>query len=183
MKSLKVPVIETQRLIIRPITLEDAQDLYEISSNPNVTKYLTYNAHKDLEESKYVIENIFLKRVEQGIFEPYVVVYKENNKMIGTCDFINYDGHTVEIGYMYHEDYWGKGIASEALQSVIHVAFNQLNIGRISISHMIDNKASQRVIEKAGFKRIGIERQSLKTLKGTIEDVVVYDLLKEDIDE
>lgn len=179
MDKLKVPILETERLILKPIQMDDAQALFEICSLDSVTQYLSYESHKSIEETQDVLENIFLKRVENGIFEAYVVWDKEKNKLIGTCDFVDYDGSNAVIGYMYHPDYWGKGIATESLNAVIDVAFNTLDIHRLEIAHILDNIGSQRVIEKCGFKKIGVKRQAILK-NGSYEDIVEYDMLRED---
>lgn len=180
MKDLRVKPFATKRCILRAMTRDDAQDFYEIASNPLVNKYVSYQPHQSVEETKEVMETIFFTRMDKGIFEPYVVVSKQSGKMIGTCDFISYNGHSAEIGYAYHPDYWGQGIATEVLTKLVEIAFEELGIHRLVIKHMTENIASQRVIEKSGFKLIGVQRQALYQ-KGSYYDLLEYDLLREDL--
>lgn len=179
MQRIKVPIVETNRLIIRPITKEDAYDLYEITSNPNVTRFLTYSPHMSVDESLQSIEERFIN-ADSNNFETYCVELKSNKKMIGMCNFISKDYDQVVIGYQFNEDYWNQGIATEALNKVVEVAFNNLEISRIEISHATENIGSQRVIEKAGFKLVGTKRH-VPQADGTYLDIKIYDLLKEDL--
>lgn len=152
MLKLELPEVETARLIIRPIRLSDAQDLYEIASDQRVNEHLLYPLHKSVDDTKNIIERLFLSRVSQGVPSAYVLVDKTNNKMIGTCDFVSiHYGDVAEIGYSLNYDYWNKGLMSEAIKKVIEVGFEYIGLRRIEIKHSVHNKASQRVIEKAGF--------------------------------
>lgn len=180
MEKYRLPNLETNRLIIRPMQSTDVQDLYEISSNPKVTKFLTYETHGSIEETKSTVDNIFLNRPEKGLYEAYVIVYKENNKMIGCCDYINRN-HVITIGYQLNEDYWNQGIMSEALDAVIKQAFKLEGIERIFIEHDPNNIGSQKVIEKAGFKKIGLARKAIPLANGSFGDSIQYDLIKEDL--
>ncbi len=182
MLKLELPEVETQRMIIRSIRLSDAQDLYEIASDPRVNKYLLYPMHKSLDETKEIIRKVFLTRVEQGVPSAYVLVDKKKNKMIGTCDFVSIHYHDVaEIGYSLNYDYWNNGLMSEAIKKVIEIGFDHVGIRIIQIKHSINNHASQRVIEKAGFQYEGTQRKLLydKTIND-YADCKIYSLLKEE---
>lgn len=104
--------------------------------------------------------------------------------MIGMFDFNNYDvkNESSEIGYVINRNYWGQGYTLEALKKVIEVGFEILNLKRISIAHMVENKQSQRVIEKADFKYEGYLRQSIKDGRGNYHDKKVYSILKDEFD-
>ena len=180
MLNLILPTIKTKRLIIRPIKLEDANDLYVIASDKRVNDYLSYPLHKSLDETKQVIDKYFLNRPANGIPQTYVLVYKENNKMIGTCDFVSIRYHDVgEIGYSLNYDYWNQGLMSEALKEVINVGFAHVGLRKIEIKHSVNNKASQRVIEKTGFIYEGTLRKLIyDKLVNDYVDCKTYGILK-----
>ena len=180
----KLPIIETERLILRPIQLTDAGDMFEYSSDSEVTKYLTFLSPKNIAETIEILTNCFLNRDESDIPESYCLVLKENSKMIGVCDFSKIDikNECAEIGFVINRKFWGHGYTLEALKKVIEVGFLYFNFRRIVVSHMIENEQSQRVIEKADFRYEGCLRQSIKDGKGIYHDLKVYSILKDEFD-
>ena len=89
MLNCYVRKIETERLILRPITLDDAADMFAYCSDPETIKYLTFKQHESVEASREVIAKFFLERPQNGVPEAYAIVLKKNGKMIGTgrCSF------------------------------------------------------------------------------------------------
>lgn len=102
-----LPTLETSRLILRKISLEDVKDLYSYASNEEVCKYVTWDTHKtriDTEEYvKFVLNQYQMKKVA-----PWGIEYKENKTLIGTIDFVWWEPKhkTAEIGYILSNDYW-----------------------------------------------------------------------------
>lgn len=179
---LKMPIIETERLILRPINISDAEDLFDYASDREVTKYLLWKAHEKIEDSINVIINVFNKRVDRGIPEAHAIVLKSSGKMIGMCDFvyINESHKCGEIGYVLNRKYWGNGYMVEACREVIKLGFERLNLIRIQISHDINNYQSQRVIEKLGFQFEGIKRKAYIKWDGTTSTVKTYSIIDDD---
>lgn len=176
-----MPTVETERLILRPIQLDDDKDMYEYCSDDDVIKYLWFEKHDSIEFSRYVIEKLFLNRVDVGIPEAYAIVIKESNKMIGTIDVNQVHFNEVGvIGYVIHKDYWGKGIVSEALETLIPILFYHCGFYRLEINHCADNVGSARVIEKAGFIQEGRFRRRKKERDGHRADYIYYGLCKDD---
>ncbi len=160
MLKLRLPTIETERLILRPIQLEDVKDMFEYAGDVENLRYVWFPRHLNLDSSKQAIKDHFLNRVEKGIPEAYCVVIKPEMKMIGTVDV-----HTVrfndvgEVGYILNKRYWNQGIVSEALPLLISVMFHHCGFQRIEIQHNAENMPSGRVIEKAGFIKEGAYRK------------------------
>lgn len=179
---LKMPTIETQRLILRPINISDVNDLYEYASDEEVTKYLTWKTHKSIEDSINVIENVFNKRVERGLPEAHALVLKANGKMIGMCDIVNLNlqHRAGEIGYVLNRNFWGQGLMVEACKEVIKLGFERFKLIRIQISHDINNYQSQRVIEKLGFTYEGIKRKAFIKWDGSITTIKTYSIIDEE---
>jgi ribosomal-protein-alanine N-acetyltransferase len=183
MLKLNVPVIETQRLILRPIKVEDAQDLFEYASDEEVVRLLSWTRHENVQRSEASIRDYFLTRPEKGIPEAYAIVYKKNNKMIGTVDV-----HTVrfgdvgEIGYVLNRHYHNQGLMSEALIAALPIWFKDCGFRRLEIMHNEINIGSGRVIEKAGFIKEGVYRKLRSEKDGNYYDFCFYALLKEDLE-
>lgn len=181
MLNLKMPVVESERLRLRPIRLDDAPAMFAYASDPEVLKYLWWEPHTQLSQSEEAIRDRFLTRPSLGVPEAYAIVWKANDQMIGTIDV-----HTVHfgdvgvLGYVIHKDYWGKGVMSEALKLIVPVLFHHCGFYRVEINHSADNIASGKVIEHAGFVLEGRFRQRKVERDGHRSDYLYYGLLKDD---
>ncbi len=175
-----IPTLETERLILRKIMVSDAEDMYEYSRDANVTKYLTWSPHSD---KYYTLDYIKFvqKKYKTGDFRDWAVVDKATGKMIGTCGFTSVDLHNrrAEIGYVYNPEFWGRGIAAEALGRVMEFGFSRLELNRIEGRFMVENTASKRVMEKVGMTFEGIHRESLY-VKEKYRDVGVCAILRDE---
>lgn len=176
-----MPILVTDKFILRPIQIEDARDMFEYASDQNVVKYLWWEAHTSLGQTQESIENHFLSRPQRGIPEAYAIIYKVNQKMIGTIDV-----HTVHfndigvIGYALNKDYWGQGIVKEALEMLILTCFHHCGFYRLEINHCADNVGSQKVIERAGFIKEGQFRRRKIERDGHRSDYLYYGLCADD---
>jgi ribosomal-protein-alanine N-acetyltransferase len=166
-----IPTIETDRLILRKLSVADADDMYDYSKDENVTKFLTWSPHPDRYYTMDYIKFV-QKKYKTGDFRDWAVIDKATGKMIGTCGFTSVDlqNKKAEIGYVYNSDFWGKGIATEALQKVIEFGFSKLDLNRIEGRFMVENTPSRHVMEKCGMTFEGVHRQFL-LIKGKYRDV------------
>ena len=181
---LDVPVLTTERLIIRPIELTDTDDLFEICADPRVNDWLSYPLYHEKEKVREYIEMILNDPVLKHIPPHYVLVEKKSGKMIGTCDFVKSVDGVSEIGYSLNYNYWGQGYMSEALPAVIQTGFEHIGFRRIEIRALEANQRSIRVIEKAGFVYEGTQRKAAyDKISRDYMDVRCYSLLKEDWEE
>ena len=154
--NIEIPTLETGRLIIRPLVVEDAIAMYNNwASDSRVTKYLTWKPHESVNDTLEIIriwkaECLNSPNITLGI------VYKEENKLIGTINYFNVDMtfKEAEIGYCLSYDYWNKGIMSEALKEFIRFGFEKLGFLKVKACHDARNRASGKVMEKAGMKYI-----------------------------
>ena len=142
-------VIETERLLLRPIRIEDARDMYEYCSVPEVSRYVTWERHPSESFTKRNIRRI-LKGYKAGTFFDFAIEYKENGKMIGTCGYtsFDFDSDSAEIGYVVNPDYQRISVATEAASEVISYAFEVLGAKRVFARFIEGNDASRRVMEK-----------------------------------
>ncbi|OCA90365.1 GCN5 family acetyltransferase [Bacillus sp. FJAT-27225] len=174
------PNLETERLKLRKITLDDIEDMYSYCSNEEVPKYASWNAHNSLEETKETIERV-INQWENKNLVHWGIEYKENRKLIGTIEFVIWDTqHKVaEIGYALSKDYWGMGFATEAASEVIKFGFNNMNLVRIQARCYLENIGSARVMEKAKMSFEGVIRKGLLA-KGKHQDLKMYSIISEE---
>ncbi|MEG0156226.1 MAG: GNAT family protein [Anaerovoracaceae bacterium] len=170
--------LETQRLRLEAWKKKDAEDLFAYAQNPNVGPPAGWGPHKDLKESKEVIKEIFLKN------QVWKIIEKESGRVIGSIGFEG-DRHrpaiaSKELGYSLAYEYWGRGIMPEAAEAVIRYTFEQEGTEIVAIQTGPENKRSQGVIAKMGFVYEGTQRYAYKTYDGSIRDVLVYSLKKEE---
>ena len=149
-----IPNIDLDDIFLRPINIKDVKDIFEFTSDPLVTKYLFWNPHKFYEETLLFIKNIHLTKPENNLPVSYVIVNKLNDKVIGLAGFVNMqiEKSTVEIIYLLNRKYWQKGYITRVCKELINFGFKYLNVNTIEIGHVVDNIASERVIEKCKFK-------------------------------
>lgn len=174
------PDLETDRLLLRRFTMKDAKDMYEYTSDPAVSKYVTWNTHQTINDSLGFIQ-FTLDKYKKDEAGDWGIVLKENNKFIGSCGFVwvdktNLSGH---IGYVLSRKYWNKGIMSEAVKILLKFGFNEMNLYRIEAFHKLPNEASGKVMQKVGMKYEGILRSRLFS-KEQLWDVKLYAITKED---
>jgi len=158
----RIPMLETDRLILRRMKTDDYMDMYEYAKQERVTKYLLWSPHPDAQYTRDYLSYI-QGRYKAGEFYDWSVVLKENGKMIGTCGFakFDYDNNSAEIGYVINPDYWNNGYASEAVSTVMDFGFSRLNLHRIEARYIVGNEVSRRVMEKCGMQFEGIHVSSL----------------------
>ena len=163
--------LHSERLLFRKMCKRDAADMYDYAKRPEVTRYLLWREHPDLTYTKR-----YLAYVETcyraGSFFDFAVVERESGRMIGTCGFTRFDfaNNAAEIGYVLHPEYWNRGLASEAVRTILQYGFETLGLHRIEARYMKDNLASRRVMEKCGMHFEGIQR-GLMLIKDRYEDI------------
>ncbi|MBL3645636.1 GNAT family N-acetyltransferase [Bacillus sp. RHFB] len=175
------PVIETKRLILREVTLEDAGDMFKYLSVTDVVKPMgldPFETVNDVWDEIKWYESIF----EKGSGIRWGITLKDSGKVIGSCGFLNMvtKHHRAEIGYELSKNHWGKGIASEALEAVVMYGYRHFHLERIEALIEPDNHPSQKLVEKQGFRREGLLRHYEFT-RGKFDDLYMYSLIKEDL--
>lgn len=151
-------IFETDRLRLRPPTMNDADEIFKkYAQDPEVTKYLIWAPHSTVQQTKEFIQTC-VQRLESGEIFPRVIEIKSNHELIGMID-LRAEGHRADFGYVIARDHWGKGFATEAVKVVVKYALSQESIYRVWAVCDVENKASARVMEKAGLEREGILRK------------------------
>ena len=176
----RLPRLETERLLLRPAVMGDAEDIYAYASDPEVARAVLWEAHRSLADSRDYIRYL-RSQYHSGQPSNYVIVLRETGRVIGTIGFMQwYPEHgVVEVGYSIGRAWWGQGIAAEALRRFLALCFAQPSILRVEAMHETDNPASGRVMEKCGMRREGVLRQRISN-KGRQVDVALWAILRDD---
>ncbi len=150
---MKIPVLETKRLILRPLEISDAEHIFKTwTSDPRVTKFMIYTTHQSPSETKEWLTSV-QKEYEEGVSYDYGFQLKETGKLIGSggADYSKNKGCWV-IGYNIAYDYWHQGYTAEAIKTVVDYLHREKGITHFEADHALDNPGSGRVMEKIGMK-------------------------------
>ena len=177
MNHLGTQRIETERLILRPFVMEDAEAMYRNwASDPEVTKFLTWPTHRSVEVSQWVC-NDWISHYAAPDYYQWAIVY--DGQPIGSMAVVEHDDRVgkAHIGYCIGRNWWHMGIVSEALKAVMDCLFDEVGYDRIEARHDPRNPHSGDVMKKCGMKYEGTLRQSDWNNQGVC-DACWYALLK-----
>ena len=180
MKYVPFRTLETPRLILRDIRMEDIQEYYErLFSDGDVCRYLLFDPHQDIGESYEQIQGI-LQQYEEGKFYRWGITEKGDDSLIGIIGLVRIDEEKNESSFVYllSCDYWNRGYGTEVLKEVIRFTFEELEIRRIVADHMAENPASGAVMRKAGMTHIGTEKGKYEK-QCVLHDAQVYEIRNE----
>ena len=171
--------LETERLVLRRLTLADAEAVYRNwASDPEVTRFLTWPTHTDVEGTRKVIKS-WLPLYEKKDYYHWTITLKENGDVpIGTIHGLaNDDLESVQIGYCLGKSWWHQGIMSEAAQAVIDFFFDRVHANSICSYHDPNNPHSGMVMKHCGMKYEGTRRAADRNNTG-ICDASWYSILR-----
>ncbi len=150
-------VIETERLLLRTFTLEDAPLIYNLNLDPEIIRY-TLDPMRDVDHAREVLEEVILPQYALYNHGRWAVHVKPDLKFIGWCGLkTRPELNEIDLGYRFIQAAWGKGYATEAAYASIKYGFEKLNLARIVGRALPGNLASMRVLEKCGMNYIGEE--------------------------
>ncbi|PKL83630.1 MAG: GNAT family N-acetyltransferase [Ignavibacteriae bacterium HGW-Ignavibacteriae-3] len=175
---LEIPKLETERLILRKITSDDAADIFEYAHLPEVSEFLPWYSHQTIQDSLSFIK--FAKeKFEKDSWIIFGIEIKNEKKLIGSIDVRDWKGENncADIGYVLSKKYWNKGILTEVLRSVIRFCFEELQLNRVEAHCEEENIGSWRVMEKCGMKFEGLLRQKV-FVKERYRSMKMYSILK-----
>ena len=143
-KLAQYPSIETERLLLRPVTLDDAEAMFEYASDRENTRY-TFPTNQSLEETKNNIAQFYLANP----LGRWGIEVKSNGQFIGTIDLQKIDPvlKKAAIGYIINKKYWNQGLTTEANRAVIELAFEKIGMNKLTALHDKDNPASGKVMK------------------------------------
>ncbi len=140
------PIIHTDRLTLRPLVLSDAPAVFTWASDPLVTRFMPYTCYQSVADGEAWISSI---KEADGEF---AICLADTGRVIGTGSVcFDPEENAYAVGYNLHRDFWGRGYATEAAQSLIHWAHTQLGARDFYAKYAAANAASGRVLQKCGF--------------------------------
>ncbi|WP_407556931.1 GNAT family N-acetyltransferase [Winogradskyella sp. 4-2091] len=148
-------IIETERLILRPITIADKHDFFELDSNPKVHLFLGNKPVKTLEQSEAMILNILQQYKTNGLGR-LAMIEKSSNKFVGWSglkyeDYVRKEFNYYDIGYRLKEQFWGKGFATEAAIASLDYGFKDLKLKEIGAAALVNHTVSNKILKKIGL--------------------------------
>ena len=178
MDANTLPIITTPRLILRWISENDIDGLYDVFSDPHVVRYWSTGPLPDRQAAAKMQREIADGNVKETMMK-WGLALRESDSLIGTTTLfnLNLDNGRAEIGYAMGRAYWGKGYMQEALQALVSHAFEVLQMRRLEADVDPRNAASIRTLERLGFQREGFLRERWH-VEGEIQDALFYGLLR-----
>ena len=178
-RVVSIPVLETERLRLRPFTFDDEAAVFALVSDPEVARFVRFEAHRTPAETRAFLELVD-RYYRRGEPFAWAIARREDGRLIGSCGFVSHAGErkSAEIGYWLGKPYWGKGYAAEAAQALVRFGFEQMGLERVEAKCFLENRAGQRVIEKLGMKFVGTDRSEM--IKGEYPELRLYAVARQD---
>jgi ribosomal-protein-alanine N-acetyltransferase len=152
-----LPILETKRLDLRKWTNADADALFEILRDAEVVRYISDGKPFSLQKTKEFLFWAENYECENGLCR-WQVIEKESGKIVGSSGFARPQVTTeIELGYLFAQKHWGKGFATEITGAVMVYGFQKFGFRKVIAMTELENIASQRVLEKIGFTKRGVE--------------------------
>lgn len=165
--------LETERLILRRFTPDDAEAMFTGWCNdPEVSKFLTWPPHGNVEVTRSIL-NGWIEQYDDGAYFNWAIELKDSGRLVGSISVVKVreDIDSADIGYCMSREFWGRGIMPEALRAVMDYLFDEVGMNRVAASHDVNNPKSGRVMEKAGMKLEGTLRQAGINMQGVCDEV------------
>ena len=175
--------IATPRLLLRPFVVEDAPEMFaNWASDPNVTKYLTWEPHVSPEATAELLA-LWIPNYENPAYYNWVITM--DGHAIGNVSIVRHSTRSefMEFGYCLSAAYWRQGIMPEAVSAVRDFLFREVGAHRLVIRHATKNPASGRVAQKCGFIWEGRQREEFRSAWGEYLDIEALSLLRQEWEE
>jgi len=179
MNHLGTIKLETDRLILRRFTVDDAESVFNNwASDDEVTKYLTWSTHQSIDVSREYMDFCVRGYADLSFYQ-WGIVLKGTEELIGTISVVEVIDviDSLELGWVIGRKYWGNGYTAEAAVKIIDYLFDRVGANRIWAGHDVNSPNSGRVMQKIGMKYEGILRQSGRNNQG-IADMAHYSIIK-----
>lgn len=171
-----LPLLHTERLVLRAFDPNDAVDVYAFGHSETVGRMAGFTPHKTLEDSRRMVEQF----IASGAV--WAVVEKRTGHVVGFVslhkDDSRYTANARKLAYTLAEEVWGQGYATETCRELIRYAFEELDCQVLAVTHFPFNQKSKRVIKKLGFTYEGILRHAHDLPDGSVSELVCYSLLR-----
>ena len=174
--------LKTNRLNLRPLSITDIYKIHELHSLPETDEFNTLGIPENIQITEILVKGWLIAQNSQPRTSYiFCIETQDTNKFIGLIALNlgkpNY--YSGEVWYKTHLQHWGKGYTTEALKKILDFGFNDIKLHRIEAGCAVENKASIKVLEKAGMTREGRKRKILP-IRGEWKDNYFYAILEED---
>jgi ribosomal-protein-alanine N-acetyltransferase len=148
-------ILQTNRLYLRELTVDDAENFYLLNSDADVIKYTGDKPFESIEKARQFLENY--KPYQEFGYGRWAVIDKTNEAFLGWCGLkFSSELQETDIGFRFFKKYWNQGFATESAKACIHFGFENLNLTKIVGRAMQENTASVKVLEKTGMQFVDI---------------------------
>ena len=145
---MTVPTLESERLILRPITMDDLDAIFKWAGDPRVNKYMIYPLYKNKEEGIEWLKSLY----QDDDKKDFGFVLKETGELIGSGGIYYHPERGLwSIGYNLAYDYWNRGFTTEAMEKIIEWGRQELGVKEVAATFAVENVGSRRVMEKLGM--------------------------------
>jgi len=173
-----LPVLETERFVLRKIALSDANDVFDYARDSEVSRYVLWETHRNPGDTFTFLNSVIHDQNNSRVTN-WALVYKPEGRVVGTAGYLWWqpEHRKAEIGYTLARRLWGQGLMTEAVREIINFGFKTMELNRIE-AHCIDgNRPSARVMERCGMKLEGLMREYIWR-KGLPQNFRVYSILR-----
>lgn len=173
-----LPTLETPRLRLRWLTEADLPALFEVFSDPEVTRYWAWPAYVEPAQAEALLRNIRSSFAARSLFQ-WGFTRREDDRVVGTCTLaeLSAEHRRASIGFALARAHWGRGYGPEAAARMVQFGFEELGLHRLEADADPRNNASIKVLEGLGFQREGLQRERY-FLNGEVQDALLFGLLR-----
>lgn len=173
----ELPTFETERLIFRKMTLDDANDLFEYASDPQLARLYRWEHHKSIEDSHNYILSMLSKYEEKDISE-WGIILKSLNKFIGTGGYLWWVTAvgSAELAFCISRRFWQRGLEYEIIKEIARFGFEKMKLKRIEVRCRVENKALEMILKRLGltFEGVVLQRNIIKRFKVQVYNLKIY---------
>jgi ribosomal-protein-alanine N-acetyltransferase len=175
---LELPVLETERLLLRDFVESDFVSTHEYESDPKVVRYQSHGVRTADESLAYIKRVLDESKHEPRRLYDLAIVLKENEDLVGRCGLFvaNPDVREAALWYVLNPRYWGRGLVVEAARVLLGFGFRSLGVHRVFVDSDPRNVASIRVAQKLGMRQEAHFRENA-WIKGEWTDSVIFAIL------
>jgi len=174
------PTLTTERLILREVVAEDAEDLLAFRGDPEVQRY-NLVPMKDAREARALVRTMQGWYVSRYAIQ-WGITLRGEDRVLGLCGLHDWNrqDRRAALGYDLVRSHWGRGLAHEAMQAVLRFGFEELDLDRVEALTIVENERSVRLLQRLGFQPEGIRRPGALDYSGRFQGRAVYGLLRSD---
>lgn len=177
-----LPVLETDRLVLRPYSLADASRVQQMCNDWDIAATTLAIPHPYPDGAAEQWISTHAESFRQGTEIILAITLKPDGLVIGSVgQTVNKNHQRGELGYMIAKEHWNRGYCTEAVRALMNYGFSVLDLNRVQAMHFPRNPASGRVMQKLGMTREGLLRQYVCN-RGTCEDIVLYSLVRSEFE-